>query len=141
MLENALSAVATVTIPALGLFLRGSRRNRIRSRISDYITLSEQFANHDDESAEKFRRLASEAASTLVLREERWLNRRLDPTAAFAILLLTLPAAAAFAWAWTWDSDWRLPVLIFTAAWTAFWGIGGTTQLWHDHASSETESS
>lgn len=132
MLEKALSTLAAVGIPALGLLLRASRRNRLRQRIDEYLELADRVSGHDQQAVAGFERLASEAARLLIRRDERWMHRKIDPAAVFAVLLLTVPTATVFVLAWTWDSGWKWPTLVFTAAWTFLWGGVGVTQLWKD---------
>jgi hypothetical protein len=132
MLEKALSVLAAVGIPALGLILRASRGNRLRQRMKEYLGLAEEIADHDSKAAAEFRRLASEAAHLLVLKEERWIRRKIDPSAVFAILFLTLPAAGVAVWAWTWDSGWRWSTVVVATIWTLLWGGIGITQIWQE---------
>jgi hypothetical protein len=140
MLEKALSALAAVAIPTVGLLLQASRRNRLQQRIRDYLTIANEVAAHDVEAAAGFRRLASEAAQTLIRREERWLHRKIDPAAVVAILFLTVPAATVFGLAWTWESGWKWPTILLTAVWTLLWAGVGATQLWKERGDEDAVS-
>jgi hypothetical protein len=131
MLEKSLSVVAAITIPALGLLLQATRRNRLRRRIDEYLELAEK-VTHDPQAVEELQRLAGEATRLLILKEERWLQRKLDPGAVVAVLFLTVPAAGLAAWAWTWSSGWRWPTVIVAAVWALLWGGVGLTQLWQE---------
>jgi len=84
---------------------------------------------HDPRAVESFQRLASEASQVLILKDERWLRSRIDPTAVFAVLFLTVPAIGLAVWAWTWDSGWRWPTGVGAVLWALVWGGVGITQL------------
>jgi hypothetical protein len=100
--------------------------------MKDYLALAAEIADHDPSAATDFRRLASETAHLLVLREERLIRRRIDLSAIFAILFLTVPAAGVAVWAWTWDSGWKWPTVIIATVWALLWGGVGITQVWKE---------
>jgi len=131
LLEKALSTLAAVGIPTIGLLLRASKRNRLRHRIDDYLALAERIEEHDPDDAVKLRGLAAEAVRMLVKGDERWLRRRFDPGALAALIFLTVPTAIVFVVALTtWHGWWKWLVVGVTAIWTLVWGGVGVTQLW-----------
>lgn len=132
MLEKVISVVAAAIVPSLGLLLQASRRNRLQRRIDDYLALADKLAEHDPDSATECRRLASETIRPLLRRDERALQRRVDPSAVIAVLFLTIPSLAVFVWTFSWTSGWKWPVRIFAAAWTVLWGSVGITQIWKE---------
>lgn len=97
MLEKILTTLVAVGVPALGLALRATRRNRLRQRVDEYLEMARRVASHDAPLAARYQQLSSEAAHLLVLREQRWVRRTIDGGAMFAVLFLTLPTAGLLA--------------------------------------------
>jgi hypothetical protein len=132
MVEKVLSVVAGILVPVIGLLIRASRRNRLRQRISEYLALSEELSGHDSGAATGFKRLASEAAQVLILREQRWLRRKVDPAAVLTIVFLCVPSGVAIALAWDWDSSWKWPTIVAAGVWAVLWIAVGLTQLFKE---------
>jgi hypothetical protein len=133
MLDKILSSIAAVLVPGLGLLLRASRRNRLRARIDDYLALADTVEARDPAAAIALSDLAAEAVGKLVEGDQRWLRRRLDPSAVIALLFLTVPPLIAFAWAWTVTAWWKWPIIVVSGVWVALWGGVGVTQLFKEH--------
>lgn len=130
-IEKVLSAIAAVLIPAMGLALQGSRRNRLIRRIEGYLELAEKVRPRDSAAADKLTDLAAAAVGTLVDNDRRTMRRKLDSSALVALLFLTLPAAGVFVWALGW-STWKWPALVISAVWVVVWGAVGLSQLWRE---------
>jgi hypothetical protein len=129
MIERVLSAIGALAVPLLGLMVQASRRNRLQRRIDEHLRLAERVKPLDPSGARELESLASEALGVLIRREQRWLRRKLDPSAIVALIFFIAPGGAGFVLALEWHSDWRWPAIVASALWTVVWLIVGATQL------------
>lgn len=127
--DSALSLIAAVAAPITGLFLRASRRARLRGRVREYLALADEIEPHDSKAAAEFRRLASHAAGLLIARDDKWFGRRFEPVTIVALMLFLAPAVVAIIFAWDWDSWARIPLIIAAVIWAVMWTIAAITQL------------
>lgn len=135
--ERILPSLLAFALSALGLALRASRRSRMLNRIRAYSQLADDLQQDDPERAALVRDLAKKAVDRFVDAERVSLDRRLDPSAVAAALLLVVPGVAVFAWAWTADEWWKWPLILFSGVWAVLWALAGSTQLWKAHEPDE----
>src|SRR5436305_7775864 len=106
----AISALAALLGPLLGLAVRASRRNRMVGRIRTLNTLANDVAPNDPASAAVLRELVSKRVERLAALEHASLARRFDPAAPFAfVFFFILPAGIASYFAWTRSGWWTWP--------------------------------
>jgi hypothetical protein len=130
MLSNLTPLLVSIGATLLGLLIRASRRNRLRTAVSNYTTLSKELEDHDPETAALVRGLAAETARTLVAEEHRSFSRRLDPAGVFVLVLFVGTPVGLAIWSWTWGSGWKWLITIAAAIWSFILIAAVWDQLW-----------
>jgi type II secretory pathway component PulL len=126
VLLTALGAASTI----VGLAIKASRRNRLRSQVETYTELAATVEPHDAASAQRIRQLVRDTIDELLEAEHAALRRRFDTSNLIAILFVAVPSITAIIWAWPRDEWWRWLIILVAAFLVLVALIGGGSQLW-----------